>query len=676
MNELKRLYSIKTLFLIAAAVIINMGLFMLSCNSDKDITLTGEELKSYISEYPDFLKNTKKNSENMSVLNMYKTGFAADNVRKTAKAYSKLDRIKVEYGENRGVVTLLQYSLTDIILLAFIMIMSLQLLSERKKGLVNLIRSTRHGRGRLYLQRVVILGLSALAMGILFYGGNLIGMLIKFGSGDMSRTVQSLPEFKQCTYSLTIGGYFMLSCLLKIAACYMSALAFFLIISLLGTAAAYAITAVLAVTEILLFVVIPPVSSLNMLKFINITAIIKCIDFLSVCRNLNIFGTAVSALKCNGLFMLFAIILLLAAGYVIHGKMYVKKKKPFEKLLNKLSLAFEKIAFQKTLFGWESFKLLLKQGGLFFMAAAFILALSSSMKYPTVYNINIFEKSYYEKYEGLITRKTLVKAKNELKGIDNKIEFYQKSIDELMAKGEEFLAKKQETERLNRLISAQNEFKFKKEALLPVIKDMHNGYQYTKKNMRRINLIKPYTYDLLLNKDTQTTRQASLYILIGIIGAVSGIFAYDRQNNMKNTLQSSYRGRRTLTAAKIGCVFTVCVIVSTAIHLIQIVQVGKLLGYNDLDAPVQSLMFMRDFKPYISIMNYLILLLAVRAAAAFFIGLICMAVSRFCADTMSAMGVSIFMLAVPSVFSEMISENSVISCVYLLSGNFFKNMSA
>lgn len=672
MSEFKRLYCKNILLLLAALIIINIGLFILSCSPEKDITLTGKELEAYIDEYPEFLKNVKQSGQNMMLLNMYKKGFSADNISKSAAAYARLENIKAEYGDNRGVILLFNYELTDILLLAFLLIMTMRFLTERKKGLVNLIRTTKKGRYALYFQRVFILALSAVFVGILLYSGNLIGMLCTFGKGNMTRAIQSLPEFKQCPYAITISEYFILSCALKISACFFASLAFFTLISIFGTAVSYVITLFIAVVELLLFTLIPAVSSLNFLKYINIFAVIKCNNFISVCRNINIFGNAVSALICNVVFLIAMIALLFLAGCFIHGKMYVRRSNFFEAISSKISRILEKFSFQRTLFGWENYKLIVKQGGLFFIVGAFLLTLNSALKYDYSYPINIYEKGYYEQFQGEITQSTLVDAENELLELEETIEHYQKAIDDLLAKGEKYLSSVTEQRRLSRLQMSLEEAQKKKEAFMPVIENIRDGFDYTQRTGNNVQLIEPYAYDLLLNCDKQTAHRASLFILIGIIGAVSGVFAYDRQNNMKNTLSSSYRGGTALTLAKIGVVFIICTLICVLLHIIQFVQIGKFLGYNDINAPVQSLMFMRGFTPYVKIYQYIIILFLLRAAASFTIGIICMAVSRLSADTTTAMGISIFALAVPSIFAEIIVGENSVNLVYILSGDYFR----
>lgn len=662
MSEFKRLFGRKTVFMLLALVIINVGLFMMSFATEKDITLTGNELESYISDYPEFLRNTKENKEDLSMLNIYKDGFAADNIEKTALAYGKLEDITVKSGDNRGIVLFLQYKLSDVIMLSFLMIISIRFLQERRKGNVNLVRSTLKGRGVLYFQRVGILAVSSVIAGVMLYGSNLLAMLISSGDADLSRSIQSLPEFMQCHYSITIAEYILISISLKVIACFLSALAFYIIISVLGTGVAYTISVLFAVCELFLYSLVIPVSTINMLKYVNIFALINCEGFLSVCRNINVFGKAVSALNCNIVFICGLSIILTFAGYFIHGKMYVGKKNFLKSVSEKISRLLEKNSFQRTLFGWESFKLLIKQGGLIFMAAAFLLALSSAMKYDYIYKINPKEQLWYSKFKGVITEEVFLEAEEEMMLIEEKIELYQNEIDYMLSRETYSEAS------LDRCYRNLEKVIEEKDALMPVYENIRDGCEYTKRTGHTVNLIEPYSYDLLIQHDKQTRSRASLFILIGIIGEVSGIFAYDRQNNMYSTQRCTYRGRKMLTLTKTILVCVVCTIICVSIHLIQFVQIGNLLGYNNLDVPIQSLMFMRDFEPYISISGYLILLFALRAAAACLIGFICTVISRFSSDTTTAMGISLFILAVPSVFAGIIPDDSVFSCIYLISG--------
>ena len=65
MNEFIRVFRKRNVFLLIILVVLNTGLFMLSFNTEKEITLTGEELKNYINGYEDYYENVKQSSRSM-----------------------------------------------------------------------------------------------------------------------------------------------------------------------------------------------------------------------------------------------------------------------------------------------------------------------------------------------------------------------------------------------------------------------------------------------------------------------------------------------------------------------------------------------------------------------------------------------------------------------------------
>ncbi|MCQ2417001.1 MAG: hypothetical protein MJ071_04210 [Oscillospiraceae bacterium] len=286
------------------------------------------------------------------------------------------------------------------------------------------------------------------------------------------------------------------------------------------------------------------------------------------------------------------------------------------------------------------------------------------MKYKYVCLVNEYEEYYYNMFEGEITSEKLAAIEKKKINLEDTIASCRMEIEKLM-----------QSENDNSTAIAALDFEIAEaeshlEGLMPVYENAKDGMEYIERTGHSIQLIKPYSYDLLLQRDRSTRTRASLYILIGIIGAVSGIFAFDRQNNMNASLRSAYRGRWKLNITKTAIVFAVSVILCLALHMIQFVQIGKMFGYNNITSPLQSLMFMRDWKLQISIREYLILLFAARSLSAFLIGIICMGISRICTDTVSAMGVSAFLLAVPAIFTEFISESVFFNPLNLISGTF------
>lgn len=675
MNEFVRIFSRRILIIFTVLMILNAGIFVISVRTQKDVTLTGEALEQYIEEYPEFIGSALENSGNMSVLDMYKSGFAAENIRKTAEAYRNLGTPELKYADNTGTAIFVQYRLTDMFIAAFLLMITVNMLEERRKGLVYMIRSTSGGRLKLYITRTLITAFSSAVSVILFYGTDLAVMTAVKGMPDLSASLQSLPEFMKCPFSLSTGGFIVRMFIVKSAVFFVLSMAFFLCISVFNTAAAYTVFGASAAVEAVLYMAVPLVSSLNAVKYLNVFAVLGVTDIYNECRFINIFGNAFSADLCLRVIVPAASAVLFTAGAAVHGKCHVTAHGSSGRISELLSGLREKTAFQHTLAGWEIYKLFIKQGGIIFMAAAFFMAFSAASKYSyTEEKTALNQAEWFIKYSGVITDESLEEAETDLSQLDGLIAFYHDNINEL---NETLLLKtdEEDTGRINRYISdIENDLEkaqYRRDGLIPVMENIRSGIEYTGRTGNDIYLIEQNIYETFLLNDRYSVRRASLFILIGIIGAVSGVYAFDSQNNMRNTIRTSVKGRINIHFAKLVPVILFCAVMSTSLHLIQFIQIGHAFGgYNDTVVPVQSINFMRDFGLYISVRDFLIFLFSVRAAAAVLAGLICSAVSRLCRDTSSAMGAAVFILAVPAVVSQFVSDVGIVSMIDLLGGEF------
>lgn len=660
MNELKRIYSRKVSLLFVMLVLLNFTLFMFSCDDNKDITLSGEELDSYIFSYGGFIEGIVGQSGSLSLLNLYDTGFGSRNIAKTAEDYGKLANITPVYGDNRSTVIFSDYHLTDIFLAAFLIIISTKLLDERRNGLAGLVRSTSGGRVKLYFSRIFTLMFSSVLGAACLYGGNIIGLQISYGSIGFGRPIQSVPEFKLCPYNITVGEYFAYSIAIKAAVCLTIAVAFFMLASLLGTAGSYLFGGAAAVSELLAYLLIPPVSGFNILKFVNVFSAVRADDYFRVYCNLNIFGAPVSIFKVSAIACLAVFIICFISGIFIHEKMYVAREHFTERLMLKIRRFIERHAMCRTLFGWEGYKLLVRQFAALIIAAVFAAALSQAMKYSYFYVIDPNALEWYDKYQGVINEEMLSRMEEDKAHLETTIELFQQQLDDIMSKDPV------DSDAYYRVLDVLILTQAKYDALMPILDNVRDGVEYSSSTGREIMNIMPYSYDMLIVRDLKTVRRSSIFILIGIVAAVSGVYSFERQNHMELLLHSAYRGRRTVNLYKLVWIVLVCGFLALSVHLIQFNIIRSDMGLNDLDAPVQSLMFMRDFGPYISIKQYLILLFALRMSVACAVGLVCAAISRMSNDTSSSLGISAFTAALFCLAPAMIGISS--GLIYWLGG--------
>ena len=667
MMELGRVFNRKMIMILTLLCTMNLILFMLCIDPGKQITLTGEALEGYLSQYPVFLKNVGENGARMSILSMYKEGYAAESLKKTTGLYQSLEGTVVKSGENRGIVLFLQYQLTDLFLLAFLFLVVMEFQAERKKGLVFLVRSTVGGRSKLFLQRMAVLAFATMMGTCVFYGGNLIGIMTQFGVGDLSRSLQSLPEYMKCPYSLTIGEYLLRIFLLKMTGCFGVAVLFYAFLGMLNVMMAYLLTGILVVGEVLAGTLIAPISSLNVLRYVNLYTLIRCEQYYQDATFVNFFGKAVEAHLLSLWIFVVLFLLVLATGYVVHGRKYVVQGHFGERLFDLLAKLREKCSIQHTLAGWEAYKLLIKQKGFLILAAVFLIHLTLSSQYEYYYPVEMYERMWYEKFRGPLTEESAASAEESMEILKRAETSMRQKLDEML------LQVPFPNKLYDDLNGSLSNNLVRQASLQPILDDIRSGREYEIRTGNMIWLVPPYYYDLYLNKDPKTLTRASFLILVAILGALAGIFAFDRQNHVDAQLHSSYRGRGGVTAYKCAMVLLVSMVASGLLHLIQFLRVAKVdAGLPDMNAPVQSVQFLRDFPIYVSIKGFLILLFLVRMLMAVLLGAMVGVISAKSQDVVTSLGISTFVVIILVVLSGILPGASWINPIYLLGGGFFR----
>lgn len=667
MRELGRVFNRKTFLILAILCAMNLILFLLSIDPEKMITLQGEGLEEYLNRYPVFLKNTVENGSRMGMLSMYQSGFGSESLKKTTELYKALGETRVQAGENRGIVLLIQYQLTDLFLLVFLFLIVMEFQAERKKGLTYLVRSTIGGRSKLYLQRMAILAFSTFVGAICFYGANLVGILFGFGLGDLSRSLQSLPEFMKCPYGITIGAYLFRSLFLKMTGCFGVAVMFYALIGCLNTMMAYLLSAVFVTGELLAGLLIPPISSWNGFRYVNLFTLIRCEEYYKDVIFINAFGHAKEALPLTLTIFGILFLFVLVAGYAIHGRKYVVVSHRGEKLFDLIARLRERFSIQHTLFGWEGYKLLLKQRGLVILAAVFLVHLALSMQYEYYYPVDIYVRMYYIEYHGEITEERVQKADRSMEILQNTEQNLRNRIA-IMEKETPYPFQK-----IQAMQESIQTIQWKQKSLQPIIDDLHSGLDYEKRTGRTITLVAPFYYDLLLNRDEKTRTRASFLTLVALLGALAGIFAFDRQNHVEQIMHSAYRGRRLTTVLKILLVLFYSALSCGLLHVIQVWRVSKVdAGLPDLKCPVQGIGFMRDFKFFVPIWGYLLMLFLVRMFMACLLGLLISVISRRSGDVVTAMGVSCFAVILLVLLGTILPAAWWLSPLKLLDGVYFR----
>ena len=622
MRELQRIYSSKTLMLFFLLMVINIGIFVFGANPNKEITLEGEFLDNYIESYPDFLNTTVKQGKSRTAIKLFQQGFASEVTAKSVLRYEKLIGTELKSGDNRGMVLFFQSHVSELLALFFILHVVSLFFNERKKGLVNMVRATVKGRGILFIQRIGILIFTAFSSVLLLMGGNLLGVVFTFGTDDLFRPLQSLPEYQKCPYAISIAGFLIVLCLIKALAVFLVGLLMYVLRGLTDGFLFYIIMGGLIIGEVLCGVLISPVSSVNFLKYINLYTLIGTNDFYTGCVYLNISDSAVDGVFTACIVFIALLMILGILGVIIHGKRYVARVRFGERFAAFVAKIREKAAFQHTLFGWECYKLYIRQGAVIILIACIGIHIQQSGKYGYYYQVDAQEKLNYIKYSGEITDEKIEKARKWMQVLKNSEANYEKKLEEI--KNSEPI-----DDRLYfSTVTALNNNRYQQSTFKPVLEDLESGYAYHQKTGNSVSLVEPFAYDFLLNRDVQTRQRAAFLSIAAIIGALAGIFAFERHTNMEQTINSTYRGRKIALVYKPVLIFLTSFSIPVIISLVQMININKNMAFPDLNQAVQGMRYLNDFGIYMSLKSFFIFLLVLRGLFGVLIGTITAVLSR------------------------------------------------
>ncbi len=118
-------------------------------------------------------------------------------------------RIGIEY--SHGWSEFFANQTTDLLTLcALIVLASVLFPVERQRGMLPLLRSTRLGRGRVAISKVALLLLVAVALTLAFSLSSLAVYAGVLGLSSPANAIQSLPSFTLCQYSISVGTYYLL----------------------------------------------------------------------------------------------------------------------------------------------------------------------------------------------------------------------------------------------------------------------------------------------------------------------------------------------------------------------------------------------------------------------------------------------------------------------------------
>lgn len=639
------------------------------CAAQKQVRYELCERYQHLAEYQDHLKQIQKNAKLMEDFRLFQDSSAnADpNIQKTATDYARLFGQKLELGNDNFLVRLYQCDTFRYVLLFFSVLLTGQMLSERKKGLWLVVYAAPAGRGKLAFRRIGVLAATVLGFELLLFGGMTLVSAYFYGwETNWSRMVQSIPEFGQCTVPMTAGQFLLFYLLMT----FLSVLFQSILVWVFFTAFDYPMLAlfclgILYLIGYFLSTGLLPQSPAAILKYFNLYGILNLSSWLMDYRNFTIGSVAINRIPLLIGTLCAGIILLTALGIWIQQKK--RPVHPMSRVLQRMEQAkdfLRGITEQFHIFGMELYKLLFLEKG----AVILLVALAwcwSSISSVTVYQSpeEAFCTRFYEAYSGKPDSKMEEALKHEEKRAKKAVESYQKAQ-------KQYANQPQKLERAEKKFAAAQGLIIGSKKIRAQLDELKDAQKHLKKELW---LIDPRGYKQLIGESSvERQTKNGLLTLAVIIFLCAPLFSMEQRRGTRNVLCAAPAGRRRLIFKKAGAVALLAGVVTSMVYGLDAYALYRMIPFGDFQAPLWSLSFMQDNVMQGSIGEYLLLLMIFRICGTVCVGFLTGAFSVF----LPAEGVLILgaVLLIPSILDVLkINIPKIFSLAYLQAVGSWQN---
>jgi len=635
-NELKKTFSRTTLFILLSVVMLN-GILIVSGEKDRGYSfsaegykalydspemqgdteaqlayleklLDGDDFRQYylarfvkadiekLLGYEDYLKGIAASAERYGKLSIFKgkDEFAERNIEKTAAVYAALPKIKTEAGKSRGVVMASRYSGSVILAFMFMLYLVFSLVTREKEiGSLNLTMTTKLGHMHHGGSKVLVCFAFSVLISVVLEIENWIIAGCTYGLGDMSRSIQSIPEYQPCVFNISILGFSMVSVLLKTACVIMVSMIVFFIScrsrNLPGLAVR--LTVVFGI-EGLMYYVLSGNSIWGLIKYINVFAGMDSCDMLGNYLNLNLFGYPAWYLPVYIGFIVIVILLFGVLGLRAYANM---QSLPSSRRIKFFALPVKTGSVLKQ----ECYRYFIcEHAVLMLIVFAVMRALTfSQVKESFAFQEDIYYKQYMLKLEGRY-------SEDKEKEIDAEDALYA----EITAKANEASAAASD-ESIRSLIW----MKYKDETdHFKVLYKVRDQAQYLKEKDGAF--LYDQGYRILSGEDSGKEQNMLLGLMAGIMMVVCSVFMYgpDYQAGTDRMIRATKRGRAYLFARRELIGSAALLIVFAVTYIPYTLSVLGAYGSQGLDFPACSVRCLSAYPHWVTLKLYLIGLNAVR----------------------------------------------------------------
>ncbi len=613
-----------------------------------------EEIEDFelVSDYQDYLDQIQKDAKKMAQVSIFrdKAAFSTRNIEKTARDFGHLYHIQPQPGYSKGIKTAVSQEGTDYIMVLLLIALCISLWAEEKQsGLLKLIAPTEKGRHHTLAAKLAVMAFFAVLLVVTLYGQNFVFAGLRYGFGELLRPIQSIGAYWTCALGISLRSFFLLFFGIKLIYCLMLGTLFSAICIWTTTMLQTILADILLLgVNAALFFGVKENSLVMAFKYLNLYYPLHTDRFLTVYKNVNLFGYPVNVLNISiGLLLVLVVFFLWLSARMLFGVSYLRENGFVRK---KRSFRIRQHA--GGLLHFEYLKLVRKNGVIWILVFFSLIQICRTYSYQFFQQTDeIYVKKYMDYLSGPVT------------------ESVKSYVEEENARYAELYEKLDATEDLREQSRIRQEL-LPAEAWLRVNKEYERILASERTGNAELCIVYPEGYCQIMgeNDKRDLTKAAVLCVLFCI--CLAGIFSQDAGCGMDHLIFSTPGGRKDSVRAKNRISFLTAFFLFILVYGADFLMIQLKIGMQQWQAPIQSLGIFDDYPSGLRLWQYIALLYFVRFAGMWACLCVIRILSFLCRSVFRTVLLSAIILILPALLGlSGLRVIDYISLVPLLTGN-------
>lgn len=523
-------------------------------------------------QYPAFIDNILKQAETTQDISIFQTQKSNEQClhEKSYQDYQQCQDIVITFDLQKGITDALSFPLSHFLtIIVLVMIVSSLIIDEKEKGLLAFMKTTKKGYIPTILCKIITMMISMAIIMFVMTVSQLIYMQLTCGLGDLSRSLQSLANYQQCPWHLSVLefiGYVLIIRWLVI--CCIGMILLWLAVWMKNRYLYFMSILMVFILEFVCYIFIDPLSNVYLLKYMNIIFLLQGHTLFQVHRYVSLFGQSMSL---QSLLMICVIAVMIIFAIAFHFTYQHQEDLSLHEYQNILKRKHVSLSLGKQ----EAFKIVWLQKGIIFILVCLLFS-CFEMKHIHIYP-SYEEKvymQYMQKLEGPLTDEKEQWILEE----EKRYQDIHQEYDAIVQKYNNHEISEHDSIMLLNTLDSQLEGE-------ATFLKIYETYQLMKEDTC-IEFVTPYFYQSLLQSSWLLL--PSLLLLILTILCLSHVFSYEYIGQTHCFIQISPLQKK-VKSLKLKISFIMIIILFVCMFIPLFIPYMKTYGLSNLHASIRSL---------------------------------------------------------------------------------------